>query len=225
MLFCSSVLSPACCIYVVYLYKFICRPTLNLQNILMRLLFCLTVGFIPAFLISQQTADKDLIEEPKYDTTSIDIKSTNSFYFCSKLYKIPRDCDKKDQSDCCSYSAQIFPNLKVPMSGQLSCYNGTSLSWTQFETFDQARSSCEGYPPQIKEQMKMFASSTIKFFICQQEVQAYKISYTTFKGHKGYQIISYATINGQHIMLQLHSMKELNSSNDLSSIFQQIVHF
>lgn len=191
----------------------------------MRLLLCLTVGFIPAFLLSQQTHDKDLIEEPKYDTTSIDIKSTNSFYFCSKLYKIPRDCDKKDQSNCCSYSGQIFQNQKVPISGQIACYNGTSLNWTQFETIDQARSSSEGYPPQIKKQMKKFTLSTIKFFVCQQEVQAYKISYTTFQGHKGYEIISYATINGQHIMLHLHSMKELNSSNDLSPIFQQIVQF
>lgn len=191
----------------------------------MRLLFCLALAFIPAFLLSQQTKDKDLIEEPKYDTTSIDIQSTNSFYFCSKLYKIPRDCDKEDQSNCCSYSGQIFSNQKVPVTGQLGCYNGTSLSWTQFETMDLAKSSCEGYPPQIKEQMKNFTSATIKLFICQQEAKAYKINYTTQQGYKGYEIISYATINGQHIMLHLRSMKELNSSKDLQPIFQQIVQF
>lgn len=187
----------------------------------MRSLLYLPLLLFPSFLFSQTNN----IEEPKYDTTSFDIKSTNSFYFCSKLYKIPRDCDKEDQSNCCSFSSQIYQNQKVMTSGQLGCYNGTSLSWTQFETAEIAKSSYDGYSPQIKNQMKKFKLTPIKFSICGQEVSAYKLNYTTSQGFKGYEIISYGTINGQHIMLQLHSQKELNTSSDLQSIFQQIVQF
>ena len=61
----------------------------------MKHLFYWLVALIPAFSFAQQKIDTNIIEEPRYDTTSIDIKSTNSFYFCSKLYKIPRDCDNK----------------------------------------------------------------------------------------------------------------------------------
>ena len=191
----------------------------------MKQLFCLMLLLIPGFLFSQQSRDSNAVEEPIYDTTSIDIKSTNSFYFCSKRYKIPRDCDKKDQSGCCSFSSQIFLNQKLPVSGHLGCYDGTSLSWNYFETDEQARSSFEGYSPQIKRQMKKFNQTAIKLFICNQKVTAYKLNYTTFQKYRGHEIIAYGTINGQHVMVHLHSQKELNSNNDMQPVFQEIIKF
>ena len=191
----------------------------------MKQFFYLILLLTPVFLFSQQTSDTKLVEEPKYDTTSIDIRSTNSFYFCSKLYRIPRDCDKKDQSRCCSFSSQVFLNQKLPISGQLACYDGTSLSWTYFENDQLAKSSFEGYSPQIKKQMKEFNQTAIKLFISNQKVPAYKLTYTTFQGYKGHEIIAYGTINGQHIVVHLHSQTELNSNNDIQSVFQEIIKF
>ena len=73
--------------------------------------------------------------------------------------------------------------------------------------------------------MKSFKQAEIKFVICNQETTAYKMSYTTMQGHNGYEIISYATINGQSVFIQLMSQKEIRSSRDLNAGFQQIVRF
>ena len=188
------------------------------------LLYCL-VALIPAFSFAQQKADTGIVEEPRYDTTSIEIQSTNSFYFCSKLYRIPRDCDKEDQSNCCSFSSQVFLSYKSLSTGQFSCDNGTSLSWTYFETEDQAKNSFEGYPPQIKKQMKEFKQEKIKLFICGQEAIAYKFNYTTHQGYKLNEIIAYVAINGQHVSVHLHSQKDLKSSTQMQPVFQQILKF
>ena len=188
------------------------------------LCYCL-VMLIPALSFAQQKIDTNLIEEPRYDTTSIEIESTNSFYFCSKLYKIPRDCDKEDQSNCCSFSSQVFLGYKSLSTGQLGCYNGTSLSWTYFETEDQAKSGFEGYSPQIKKQMKEFKQERIKLFICNQEAIAYKLNYTTIQGYKTHEIIAYINMNGQYVFVHVHSQKDLKSSTGMQPVFQQILKF
>ena len=186
--------------------------------------YCL-IALIPAFTFAQQKIDTNIVEEPRYDTTLMEIQSTNSFYFCSKLYKIPRDCDKEDQSNCCSFSSQVFLSYKSLSTGQFSCYNGTSLSWTNFETEDQAKNSFDGYPPQIKKQMKEFKQEKIKLFICGQEAIAYKLNYTTHEGYKGNEIGTNVTINGQHVFVQLRSQKDLKSSKEMQPVFQQILKF
>ena len=191
----------------------------------MKHLFYCLVALIPAFSFAQQKIDTNLIEEPRYDTTSIEIKSINSFYFCSKLYKIPRDCDKEDQSNCCSFSSQVLLSYKSFSTGQFSCSNGTSLSWNYFETEDQAKNSFDGYTPQIKKQMKEFKQEKIKLFICGQEAIAYKLNSTTHQGHKFTEIITYGTINGQHVFVHIHSQKDLKSSNEMQPVFQQILKF
>ena len=189
----------------------------------MKYLFYCLITLIPASLFSQQTIDT--IEEPKYDATSMDIKSTNSFSFCSRLYKIPRDCDRKDQSNCCSFSSQVHLGQKLPITGQLGCYDGTSLFWTYFESEDQAKSGFEGYSPQIKKQANKFKQTKIKLFICNQEASAYKLNFTTYQGYKGNEIIAYVNMNGQYVFVQLHSQKELKSSIEMQPIFQQILKF
>jgi hypothetical protein len=192
---------------------------------LMKNLFFCLLALIPAHAFAQQSIDTNRIEEPRYDTTSFDITSTNSFYFCSRLYRIPRDCDKQDQSNCCSFSSQVHLSERALVSGGLSCYNGTSLFWTYFDSADLAKSSFEGYSPQIKKQMKKFKQTEIKILICDQEARAYKLNYTTYQGFKGHEIIAYANINGQHVWVHLHSQKELESSSEMQPVFQQIISF
>ena len=163
---------------------------------LMKHLFFCFLALNSTHSFAQQPPDTNRIEEPKYDTTSIELRSTNSFYFCSRLYRIPRDCEKEDQSNCCSFSAQVHSGEISLVSGGLACYNGTSLFWTYFDSADQTRSSFEGYTPQIKKQMKKFQQSEIKLFICDQEARAYKLNYTTYQGFNGHEIIAFVTING-----------------------------
>ena len=178
-----------------------------------------------SFSFAQNTIAPNAVDKPVYDTTSLDIKSTNSFYFCSTLYKIPRDCENNDQSSCCSFSAQVHKGEKVLSNGQLGCYNGTSLFWTYFETEEAAKQNFESMPGQLKKQMKTFSEQKIKLLLCNKEVEANKLNYTTLQGYQFSQIIFYGTINNQSVYGQLHIQKELKSSNELNSLFQQIVKF
>jgi hypothetical protein len=175
--------------------------------------------------VFQKMLDTTVIEEPRYDTTYIDISSTNSFSFCSKLYEIPRDCGKRNESNCCSFSSQVRLGEKLPNSGQLGCYDGATLMWTYCESEHDAKSVFEGHSPQIKRQMKKFSQTKIKLFICDQEADAYRLNYTTQDGIKLNEIISYARINGQSVFIHLLSDNELKSSKEIQPIFRQILHF
>ena len=144
------------------------------------------------------------------------IKSTDSFIFCSNKYKISRDCDKKDQSNCCSADLN-------PYNLQLGCYNGVSLFWTYFKTEWMARQNFESFPAQWMQQMKNLYSERITCLLVDQKVPANKITYETKEGHKSYCIITYGTINGQPVLVQLVSSKEIKKNKDIQLVFQQII--
>ena len=185
--------------------------------------FFFSISVTTSFGQNSQTSDS--IQPPIYDTTNIDIQSTNSFYFCSKLYAIPRICDKKDQSNCCSFSAHITKWNKGRLDGQISCYNGTSLSWSSFDTEEIARQNFEGYPKQMKKQMKKYKQEEVQFFVCDKEVKAYRQSYTTLQGYDFTDIVFYGTLNGQSIIGHLTLNHKEKSSSELTPLFQQLVKF
>ena len=191
----------------------------------MKYLFILILAFKASFSFGQNSQGKDSIQPPIYDTTNIDIQSTNSFYFCSKLYEIPRICDDKDQSKCCSFSAHITKWNKGRLDGQISCYNGTSLSWSSFDTEEIARQNFESYPGQMKKQMKKFKQEEVKFFVCDKEVKAYRQTCTTQQDYNFVQYIFYGIINGESIIGHLSVNNKVNSSKDLSPLFQQLIKF
>jgi hypothetical protein len=119
----------------------------------------------------------------------------------------------------------VFLAYKSLSTGQFSCYDGTSLSWTYFETDEQAKSGFDGYPPQLKKQMKEFKQEKIKLFICDQEAIAYKLNCITIDGYNLHEIIANVKINGKHVSVHVHSQKDLKSSNEMQPIFQQILRF
>jgi len=176
-----------------------------------------------SFLFAQSTTS-DSIEKPIYDTTTtFHLKSKNSFYFCSKLYKIPRDCNNKDQSNCCVFEKDVYSSFASLESGNLNCYNGTSLNWTYANNETSAKQNTESFVSQVEKQMKKIVRSTIKLSICGKEVDAFKGSFTTNQDYTFYKILFYATINGQSVYLQLSSINEIKSNDDLSQAFRQLI--
>ena len=191
----------------------------------MKYTFLLAIIFKTTISLGQTSATIDSIEQPVYDTTSMDIKSTNSFYFCSILYKIPRDCDKKDQSNCCSFTSQVFTHEKNNRSGQIGCFNGTSLFWTYYDNEKTTKNNFESLLPQFQKQMKKFEQKEIKLTVCQKPVVAYRLDCTTPESYDFSQIIFYGNINGQNVIGQLYLHHNQKSSTDLGTLFQQIVQF
>jgi hypothetical protein len=191
----------------------------------MNRLFILSFILKSTFLFAQDSQPTNSIKPPVYDTINIDIKSTNSFYFCSILYPIPRICDIKDQSNCCSYSAQIKKAEKGLYNGQISCYDGTSLYWLYFDTEETAKKYFENIPNQMKTQMKKLTQEEVKFFLCDKEIPAYRLTSKTLQGYIFTQIIFYGTLNGQSVFGHLSLKKNEKSSTDLTPLFRQLVRF
>ena len=110
-------------------------------------------------------------------------------------------------------------------NGQIGCYDGTSLYWSYFDNEEMARSSFEGYAPQIKKQMKKFSQEAVTLFVCDKAVSAYKLTYTSLQGYEMTEVIFGGTVNGHPIFGQLRLQKKINTSAELSPLFQQIVKF
>ena len=191
-----------------------------MKRLILMIVFIMNISF----LIAQSNPISDSIAKPIYDTTiTYHLKSKNSFYFCSKLYKIPRDCNNKDQSNCCVFEKDIYSSFTTFESGSLNCYNGTSLNWTYANNDTSAKQNTESYILQIEKQMKKTIKSTIKVSICGKEVDAYKGSFTNNQDNTFYEILFYATINEQSVYLQLSSMNEIKSNDDLSQALRQLI--
>lgn len=189
-----------------------------------RLLLILLFG-ISIAAKSQTSSGSASIPLPVYDTLSIDIKSTNSFYFGKKLYAIPRECEDSLQSNCCSYDAQISARSAYPESAQIGCYDGTTLSWTVFDDEQKAKDAYESYPDQIRKKMKDFSQADVRLLIANKTVTAKRQRYTTHDGYPVYELIFYGTVNGEHLFGHVYFMKNVSSSKELTSFFQQLIQF
>lgn len=184
-------------------------------------------------IIKTNIASSDTTEQPAYDTTSIQIgiRSINSFYFCSKLYKIPADCPFGDRSHCCTFESNISKTIpaytakSTIQNGMLNCYGNSSLYWNYFESLSNAKFNFDNTLKQLKEQTKEFKQEPIKLYVCGQEVVAYRVICTLYGGMPREEITFCGTVNGQSLTGSLWSVKSLKSSTDLSAFLQQIFKF
>jgi hypothetical protein len=194
----------------------------------LKYLFILILAFNWTFSLGQKSQSTDSIRPPIYDTTSLEIKSTNSFYFLSKLFAIPRNCDNKTELDCCIFSAYISKLDNGRFQSQLSCSNGTTLIWTIYDTEEMAKQNLENSlnsRSQIKKEFKKFKQEEVDFFVFDNKVKAYRQSFTTQNGYQYFEYKFYGTINGQSIFGSLMLLNQNKSSKELSQLFQQLVRF
>jgi hypothetical protein len=194
----------------------------------MKLLFQIIFSFTSVISFSQGVKGQDTIPEPIYDTTSIRFESKNSFYFCSKLYKIPRECSEiyfDDFDNCCTFSTELGKWNRTIRHGFLTCEDGTSLSWQYYDSMAIAKMNFDNYPIQMKKQMKSFTKTKIKFFLCGIEVECYKQFNITSNNYSFVEYSFCGEINGQPLTGTLRMKKEIESSKKISKLFQQLVKF
>jgi len=196
----------------------------------MKNLFTLLFLFNVSFSFAQSLIKEDSIPEPIYDTTyRIKITSKNSFYFCSKKFRLPKDTvinniqhESRFESDITKWKGKYN---QITGSGFINC-DLVSLRWDYFKTIEGAKVEFNGYPDQIKNQMKDFKKEKIKLWVCDQEVEAIKMDYTPFQGKKSTMIIFYGKINGQNVFGNLSSYNnEITKSDELEPVYRQIIKF
>ena len=191
----------------------------------MRYFLFLILILMTVEIYGQHTSGSDSIHTPTYDTTSIDIKSIDYFVFCKKTYKIPRDCEGQDQSNCCSFSSQIMKGEKNITRGQLGCNNGTSLFWTYYESENESDIQFESSLDQLEKQMKVFTKYKVSLILCGKKIKGYKIICKNSNGYVINQIVAHGKINGRNVSIELSSQKELKSNEDIQPLIQEIVRF
>ena len=189
----------------------------------MRYLFTTCLVFVSVICFGQLPDVGDSLKHGAYDTLSIEIQSKIVFQFCSETYTIPRDCDGDYPPNCCSYSTSLYKGENRSRHGNVSCYNGSSLSWTYFQTPDIAKQNVENFLPQVEKQMKKFISTPIKIFVMNKETNGYLVETETLQGFVGYILITHGTYNGFNFSIQYRSIKKINSTEDLQPVVRQIM--
>jgi hypothetical protein len=189
----------------------------------MRFLFTTCFIFFSAICFGQLPNVGDKLKHGAYDTLNIEIQSLVSFQFCSETYTLPRDCDGNYPPNCCTYSTSLYKGENLARHGFVSCYNGSSLSWSYFQTPDIAKQNAENFLPQLENQMKKFKQTPIKLFVMNKESNGFVVETETLQGFVNYYIITHGTHNGFNFSLQYSSAKKINTTEDLQPVIRQII--
>lgn len=162
--------------------------------------------------IAQSVPVKDSLLD--FSTPPGPIPVRDSFTFCGVKYKIPRNCRGESQGDCCS--AMTSPD-------QLSCHNGTGLFWHYMPTEESAKLHVESLPSQWTKQTQKFSAETIDCYLAGKPVKAYRTISEKSNGDTFHCLAMYGSVNGQVVVAQLRSQKELKTNKDIQPVFQQII--
>jgi hypothetical protein len=119
----------------------------------------------------------------------------------------------------------MIKNNKDFSNGSIACYDGIALHWQLFESLESAKQNFDGYPIQIKKQMKTFKQEAIKLKVCGIEVPAYKLKVTSLQGYSSTQLVFWGTINDEIIFGQIQIKNNIDRSTDLTDFFQQLIEF
>ncbi|MBL7744718.1 MAG: hypothetical protein JNN00_14700 [Chitinophagaceae bacterium] len=145
--------------------------------------------------------------------------STDSFSFCSIKFKVPRDCNKKSEANCCTAETSA-------RGGNLGCYNGITLMWTYFQNEKSLRDYFEYRTSHSqKEQIKRFHKKPITCFLLGKQIEGFRIKFENFKGVKWQSIIIEDKINDKYVSIELlipshRKLKEQNISTGIKQILK-----
>ncbi|HUC81314.1 MAG TPA: hypothetical protein VMR70_10385 [Flavisolibacter sp.] len=179
----------------------------------MKLLFFILVACSSFSTNAQEKATKDSLRDFTFMANK-DSVLLDSFDFCGKYFKIPRDCNKKSLANCCS--GQVRP-------AQMACYNGNGLSWTYFNDINIAEQNVESFISQMVKQQKITIAEPITCNLMGKQVKAYRVACTTTENHKWNVIITSGVVFGQPVLVELRTEKPLLKNKELQPVFRQIV--
>lgn len=167
----------------------------------------------------------DSIGIPIYDTInkSITIRSTNYFPFCNKIIQISRLCEGQMQSNCCFYEAQISTGEMEPSSGQLGCFDGTSLFWHYLVNKETAQFNWENLIKSTKKQAKLFNLEPVLFYLDKQKINAVRVSYERTSGKMNHVIIATGNVNGQNVVIRFYTNTAIKKNDDVPSAYKQLI--
>jgi hypothetical protein len=172
--------------------------------------------FLSAFLVllfsevvGQETkSDSILVKSANTDQ----IKRTDSFVFVSRTFPIPRDCNNKDESNCCAYWSN---------PDQVSCGNGTGMTWDFFPTEEIAKQNADNWAS--KRDRKSVHKKEITCYVLGKEVKGWQTNVVNRDGLAFTAMYIWATVDGRAVLITLSSQKELKQNKDIPQVYKQIL--
>jgi hypothetical protein len=152
------------------------------------------------------------------------VSSTDSFSFCSINFSIPQNCGQQAKYGHHSYVNEILKDQTMSRMEVLSCDDET-LSWNYLKDAGALQTSLESMMLQLERQMKKFEKKQFGCLLLNREATGYKINMQPEAGPEIHEIIAYGYVNGQNVLLELVSAKEIKNSKTLGDPFNQIIEF
>lgn len=171
----------------------------------------LSIFFVLLFsaVVGQKTKSDSIINKT---INTGQIKRTDSFVFASRTFPIPRDCNKKDESNCCSYWSN---------PDNVSCGNGTGMSWDFFPTEEIAKQNADNWAS--KKDRKSVHKKEITCYLLGKEVKGWQTNVVTQNGLAFSAMYIWGTVDGRAVLIILSSQKELKRNKDIPQVYKQIV--
>ena len=190
------------------------------------LLFSILTLTLTKISFGQNAKSIDTIPRPIYDTISYQLRSTNSFYFCSNLYKIQNDCNSSIGEMCCYYQKDVYSKsdlYKFWGMEQINCNRGNYFYWNRINDEALAKLNFENSFPKEDKQFKSVDTSEIKLLVCGKETKAFKVTKTTNNNSTLHEILFYVTINNQSVIGHLSTENDVKTNNDIHPVIRQII--
>jgi len=163
------------------------------------------------------------------DARRIKIESKSQFPFCSRIYKIPKECYSRDSSNCCKYSTDKYEFQETACIGSLNCLNaftnGYSLNWFYTENISEAKRVTENTCKQLEEQSLSFKKKIVKCYILNKETEGYLYELTVNGNIKLYKLLSYGNYNQYNFTLDYFTLSPITDSNDIPTALREIIRF
>lgn len=150
------------------------------------------------------------------------MKTCVTFLFLS-IASIVFSQEQEEVFTLCGIELSVPIGCVADQHSQVQCEDYT-LTWLYMtpEMFEQELP--EHFIKQMGEQLNNFKLAPITASMFDQPATAYKIRFKKKKGY-GYQLVAYAIINQQPVLLQLVLNKPINSNKDIPETARRVLQF
>ncbi len=148
----------------------------------------------------------------------------DSFSFCSLNFKIPPGCNQQEKNGQHSFVNEILKDLPMSHKEILSCNEG-NLSWNYLKDIGTIETNIENLMAQLERQMLKFKKTAFTCTILNRDAAAYKLEMQPENEPVIHEIIAYSYVNGQYVLLELTSLKELKTSKTMEGPIGEIIQF
>lgn len=189
--------------------------------------YFMLIAFLIAIISCKQKKDNfESGDEFRYDTIStIKVTSKKAFYFCSKKYELPKDCDNGDNPGCCTFSGQKNMGEENLDNLQVSCINGPNLHWRYDTNEKNSEKEFNLFVTQMRANSKSLVVEPVDLFLDGTKVVAYKTILTGYNNHSFYEIKFYGTVNKTFVQGGILLLDSIGSSKNLPKALQQLIKF